>query len=122
MSLLASSPNEIKKKDNLGSEVLLWIEILSEGSLVTIDLLRAPVNTWSAKHCRPTTLRRTRMWGITKDGPGCHHLPPTPQPWGTRQTKVTSNLDTTSTLLVTTLALVRNFCLYQESSARVFVT
>ena len=25
----------------------------------------------------------TRMWGITKDGQGCHHLPPTPQPWST---------------------------------------
>jgi hypothetical protein len=22
----------------------------------------------------------TRMWGITRNGQGCHHLPPTPQP------------------------------------------
>jgi hypothetical protein len=25
----------------------------------------------------------TRTWGITRDGQGCHHLPPTPQLWGT---------------------------------------
>jgi hypothetical protein len=25
----------------------------------------------------------TRTWGITRDGQGYHHLPPTPQPWGT---------------------------------------
>jgi hypothetical protein len=49
-------------------------------------------------------------------GQGCHHLSPTPQPEDTRQTKVTSNIDTTSTLLVTTLAVARNFHLYQESS------
>jgi hypothetical protein len=57
-SLLASSPNK-NKKDNLGSEVLLRIEILNEDSLFTIDLLRAPVNIWSTKHCRPTDLSRT---------------------------------------------------------------
>ena len=34
--------------------------------------------------------------------------------------RVTSSLDTTSTLLVTTLASARNFRLYQESSTRVF--
>jgi hypothetical protein len=33
-----------------------------------------------------------------------HHLPPTPQPWGTGQMKVTSSLDNTSTLSTTTLA------------------
>ena len=58
--------------------------------------------------------------GIMKDGQGCHHLPPTPQPEDTRQTKVTSSLDTTSTLSITTIALARNFRLYQESSTRVF--
>ena len=36
----------------------------------------------------------------------------------TRQMKVTCSLDTASTLSVTTLALVRNFRLYQESSTR----
>jgi hypothetical protein len=40
---LASSPNK-NKKDNLGSEVLLRIEILNEDSIFTIDLLWAPVN------------------------------------------------------------------------------
>jgi hypothetical protein len=39
------------------------------------------------------------------------HLPP--QPEDTRQTKVASNLDTTSTLLTTTLALITVICLYQ---------
>ena len=56
--------------------------------------------------------------GITKDGQGYHHLLPTPQPWGMRQMKVTYSLDTTPILLVTVLALARNFCLYQESSTR----
>ena len=46
--------------------------------------------------------------GETKDKQGCHHLLPTPQPWDTRQTRVTSNLNTTSTLLATTLALHRS--------------
>ena len=46
------------------------------------------------------------------------HLPLNPE--DTRQTKVTSSLDTMSTLSLTTLALARNFCLYQESSTRVF--
>jgi hypothetical protein len=75
-------------------------------------LLRAPADTWSARHLRPIALCRTRMWGITRDGQGGHHLSPTPQLWSTRQTKVTSSLDTTSTLLVTTLASARNFHLY----------
>jgi hypothetical protein len=28
-------------------------------------------------------LHSTRMWGITRDEQGCHHLPSTPQSWGT---------------------------------------
>jgi hypothetical protein len=106
----------------LGSEFLPRIEILSEDNLVTTNLLRAPAYTWSAKYLRPVTLRRTRTWGITRDGQDCHHLLPTPQPWEMKQTKVTSSLDTSSTLLVTTLALAKNFCLYQESSTRVSAT
>jgi hypothetical protein len=43
---------------------------------------------------------------------------PTPRPWSTRQTRVTSCLDTTSTLSVTVLASAKNFRLYQESSTR----
>ena len=32
----------------------------------------------------------TRTWWNTKDGQGCHHLPPTTMdPWGGTQTKVT---------------------------------
>jgi hypothetical protein len=50
--------------------------------------------------------------GITRDGQGYHHLPPTPQPEGTRQTKVASSLDTMSTLSTTTLALCRVIRLY----------
>jgi hypothetical protein len=38
-----------------------------------------------------------------------------PSTVGYKATKVTSSIDTTSTLLVTTLAVVRNFHLYQES-------
>jgi hypothetical protein len=55
-------------------------------------------------------------WGITRDGQGCHHLPPTPQPWGTRQTKVGSSLDTMSMLSTTTLVLYRVIRLYREPS------
>jgi hypothetical protein len=105
-------------KGNLGNEVLLRVETLNEVNSTTTDLLRALVNTWSAKRCRPVALCRIRTWGITKDGKGYHHLLPTPQPWNTRQTKVTCSLDTTSTLTATTLVLARNFCLYQESSTR----
>ena len=109
-------------KGNLGSEVLLRVETLSEDNFTTTNSLWAPDHTWSARRGQPTALCHTRMWGITKDGHGCHHLPPTPQPWDTRQTKVTCSLDTTSTLTVTTLALARNFRLYQESSTRVSTT
>jgi hypothetical protein len=56
--------------------------------------------------------------GIRKDGQSCHHLPPTPQPWDTRQTKVTYSLDTTSMLTSTTLVLAKNFRLYEKSSPR----
>jgi hypothetical protein len=49
----------------------------------------------------------------TKDGQGCHYLPPTSHPWGMRQTKVASSLDTTSTLSTTTLASYRVIHLYQ---------
>ena len=109
-------------KGNLGSEVFLRAETLSEDSFATTNSLRAPDCNWSASRCRSIALRRIRMWGITKDGQGCHHLPLTPHPWGMRQMKVTSSLDTTSMLLVTTLASARNFRLYQESSTRAPIT
>jgi hypothetical protein len=54
--------------------------------------------------------------GITRDGQGYHHLPPTPQPEGMRQIKVASSLDTTSMLSTTTLALRRVIHLYQGPS------
>jgi hypothetical protein len=41
------------------------------------------------------------------DRQGYHHLPPTPQPWGTRQTKIASSLDTTSTLSTITIACMQ---------------
>ena len=103
-------------KVNLGSEVLLRVETLSEDNFGTTNSLRAPGCNWSVSRCRPVALCRIQTWGITKDGQGYHHLPPTPQPEDTRQTKLTSNMDTTSTLLGTTLAVARNFHLYQESS------
>ena len=35
---------------------------------------------WSASAWETLRLlHSTRMWGITRDGYGCHHLPPTPQ-------------------------------------------
>jgi hypothetical protein len=37
---LTSSPNKNKKKDNLGSEVLLRVEILSEDNFATIACFR----------------------------------------------------------------------------------
>ena len=92
-------------KGNLGSEVLLRDETLSEHNFATTDSLQAPAYTWSARRYRPMALRHIQMWGITKDGQGCHHLPPTPQPEDTRQMKVTSSLDTTSMLSATTLVL-----------------
>jgi hypothetical protein len=47
---------------------------------------------------------------------------PTPRLWSMRQTRVTSSLDTMSTLSVTVLASARNFHLYQESSTRTSAT
>ena len=94
------------------------LENLRKDNFATTNLLRTPVNAWSAKLSWPIALRRIRICGITKDRQGYHHLPPTPQPENTRQTKVTSSLDNMSTLLVTTLALARNFHLYQDSSTR----
>ena len=45
------------------------------------------------------------MWGTTKDGQDCHHLPPTPTDHGEgMQTTVASSPDTMSTLSITTLA------------------
>ena len=108
-------------KDNSGSEVLLSVDTLSEDNFATIDSLQASAYTWSTKHLRPPALHHIRTWGITKDVQGCHHLPRTPQPWDTRQMKVTCSLDTTSMLTVTTLALARNIHLYQESSTRATV-
>ena len=109
-------------KGNLGSEVLLRVETLSEDNFATTDSLRALAYTWSAKHLRPLALRRIWTWGITKDGQGCHHLSPTPQPWDTRQMKVMCSLDTKSMLSTTTLASARNIRRYQESSTRASVT
>jgi hypothetical protein len=53
---------------NLGSEVRLRAETLSEDNLATTNSLRALAYTWSAKRYRPTALRRIQMWGITRDG------------------------------------------------------
>ena len=75
--------------------------------------------TWSARRYQHMALCHIRTWGITRDGHSCHHLPSTLQPWDTRQTKVASSLDTTSTLSTTTLALYRVIHLYQELSIRV---
>jgi hypothetical protein len=107
-------------KGNLGSEVHLRAETLSEDTFGTTNSLRAPAYAWSTQRYWHVALHHTRTWRITKGGQGCQ--PPTPQLWDTRQTKVTCSLDTTSTLTVTTLALASNFHLYQESSTRTPVT
>jgi hypothetical protein len=108
-------------KGNLGSEVRLGAKTLSEDTFGTTNSLRAPAYAWSAKRYRHAALRCSRAWRITKGRQGCHHLPPTPQLWNTRQMKVMCSFDTTSTLTVTTLALAWNFRLYQESSTRALI-
>ena len=55
-------------KGNLGSEVLLRVETLSEDNFATTDSLRAPAYAWSTKRYQPIALCHIRMWGITKDG------------------------------------------------------
>ena len=60
-------------KGNLGSEVLLRVETLSEANFTTIDSLQAPAYAWSARRYWPTALRCIRTWGITKDGQGYHN-------------------------------------------------
>ena len=68
-------------------------------------MLWAPAYSWFAKSIRLLALHPTLTWGTTRDGQGCHHLPPTPSDRGEgMQTKVTSSLDTTSTLSITALA------------------
>jgi hypothetical protein len=51
-------------KGNLGSEVLLRVETLSEDNPATTDSLRAPDHTLVCQ--------------VMMDGQGCHHLQPTP--------------------------------------------
>ena len=68
-------------KGHLGSEVLLKVETLSKDNFATTDSHRAPDHTWSAMRGQPVALHRIRTWGIIRDGQGCHHLLPTPQPW-----------------------------------------
>jgi hypothetical protein len=36
---------------------------------------------WSNLMWQFRLLHPSQIWGITRDGKGCHHLPPTPQPW-----------------------------------------
>ena len=43
-------------KGNLGSEVLPRAETLNEDNFATIDSLKTPNHTWSAKQYRPTAL------------------------------------------------------------------
>jgi hypothetical protein len=81
-------------------------------------LLQAPNCNWFARWCRPIALCHTRAWGITRDRQDCHHLPPTPQLWGTRQTKLTFSVDTTSTLSITTLAFMKCYLSLTGPSTR----
>jgi hypothetical protein len=47
-------------------------------------------------------LHSTRMWGITRDGQGYHHLSPTPQPGALSYSKVPVHLSTTPVYKETT--------------------
>jgi hypothetical protein len=60
--------------------------------------------------------------GIMRDRQGCHNLPPTPQPWDMRQTKVASSLDITSTLSTTTLAFAKGYPSLSGPSTRASAT
>ena len=89
-------------------------------------MLRVPAYSWSAKSIQLLALHPTLMWGTTKDRHGCHHLPPTPTDCGEGiRTMVTSSLDTTSTLSITTLAptpsTTRAFRLEQPSQGRTMI-
>ena len=41
------------------------------------------IEYWSASNLmlQFRLLHPSRTWGITRDEQGCHHLPPSPQPW-----------------------------------------
>ena len=67
-------------------------------------LTLGPKRTWCTRRYQHAALCHIRTQGITRDRQGYHHLPPTPQSWGTRQMKIASSLDTTSTLSTITLA------------------
>jgi hypothetical protein len=54
-------------KGNLGSEVLLRVETLSEDNFATTNSLRAPDCNWSTSRYRLVALHHVRTWGITKD-------------------------------------------------------
>ena len=89
-------------------------------------MLRAPAYSWSVKSIRLLALYPTLTWGTTKDGQGCHHLPPTPTDHGEgMQTTVISSPDTTSALSITTLAstpsTTRAFRLEQPSRGRTMI-
>jgi len=53
-------------KDNLGSEVLLRVEALSEDNSATTDSLRALDCNWSTSQWLPIALRRIQTWGSAR--------------------------------------------------------
>ena len=104
----------------------LRVETLKRDKLALTCLLRAPAYSWSTKNIRLLALHPTLTWGTTRDGQGCHHLPPTPTDRGEgMQTKVTSSLDTTSMLSITALAptpsTTRAFRLEHSSRGRTMI-
>ena len=55
---------------------------------------RGPIYFWQS-YC----YENTRMWWTTRDGQGCHHLPPTTAvPWGGTHFLASTESDTTSAL------------------------
>ena len=105
-SILTGSSKDKQEVGRQGWKGFLWLRALVKIGSTSTCLLRAPAYSWSAKSMRLLALHPTLMWGTTRDGQGCHHLPPTPTDrWEGMQTMITSSLDTMSALSITTLAL-----------------
>ena len=104
-NLLTGSSKDKQEEGRRGQRGFLRLRVLVKIGSTSTCLLRAPAYSWSAKSIRLLALHPTLTWGTTRDGQGCHHLAPTPTDRGEgMQTTVTSSLDTTSMLPITTLA------------------
>ena len=119
VNLLSSSSKETQGQSWQKVEMIPMVKSLMIDKLYFHLLTLGPKRTWCTRRYQHAALCHIRTQGITRDRQGYHHLPPTPQPWDMRQTKVSSSLDTMSTLSTITLAPYRVIRLYQEPSTRV---